>query len=258
MMMSNNVNHNNNGVLHHQSFGDTTLTKVFVGGLAWETPLEAMREHFEKYGEILEAVIISDKLTGRSKGYGFVTFKDAESARKACADPSPLINGRRANCNLASLGARRPKPPPTTTTSPPPQGHNTGARATSTPPTNYVQWYYPTGAPPQATAASPFHHRRHLNHQAVPFYRYSPAYIPSNVNYNHKVNYGGANMNGHYYPGQPVIGANLMLPVYPFYQFHGPTVGLQAHMYPSTTVTPISTDPALMMKPKSVAPQAGI
>lgn len=55
-------------------FGDTTLTKVFVGGLAWETPKEAMREHFEKYGEILEAVIISDKVTGRSKGYGFVSL----------------------------------------------------------------------------------------------------------------------------------------------------------------------------------------
>lgn len=58
---------NNNG-----SVVDTTLTKVFVGGLAWETPKEAMRDHFHKYGEILEAVIISDKLTGRSKGYGFV------------------------------------------------------------------------------------------------------------------------------------------------------------------------------------------
>lgn len=55
-------------------FGDTTLTKVFVGGLAWETPKEALREHFEKFGDILEAVIISDKLTGRSKGYGFVCF----------------------------------------------------------------------------------------------------------------------------------------------------------------------------------------
>ena len=64
MTMSNNIV---NG-----QFGDTTLTKVFVGGLAWETPKEAMNEHFEKYGEILEAVIISDKLTGRSKGYGFV------------------------------------------------------------------------------------------------------------------------------------------------------------------------------------------
>lgn len=64
MTMSNNIN---------GQFGDTTLTKVFVGGLAWETPKEALREHFEKFGEIFEAVIISDKLTGRSKGYGFVS-----------------------------------------------------------------------------------------------------------------------------------------------------------------------------------------
>lgn len=55
-------------------FQDTTLTKVFVGGLAWETPKEAVREHFRKYGEIIEAVIISDKITGRSKGYGFVSI----------------------------------------------------------------------------------------------------------------------------------------------------------------------------------------
>lgn len=58
-----------------QSLGDTSLTKVFVGGLAWETPKEAMRDHFEKYGDVLEAVIISDKLTGRSKGYGFVSLR---------------------------------------------------------------------------------------------------------------------------------------------------------------------------------------
>ena len=55
------------------AFGDTTLTKVFVGGLAWETHKDTLREHFERYGDILEAVIISDKLTGRSKGYGFVS-----------------------------------------------------------------------------------------------------------------------------------------------------------------------------------------
>lgn len=66
-------NLNNNVVAGQNNLGDTTLTKVFVGGLAWETPKEAMREHFEKFGEILEAVIISNKLTGRSKGYGFVS-----------------------------------------------------------------------------------------------------------------------------------------------------------------------------------------
>ncbi|RDX87474.1 putative RNA-binding protein ARP1, partial [Mucuna pruriens] len=62
---------NNNNV--DGQFGDTKLTKVFVGGLPWETPKETLRDHFEKFGEILEAVIISDKLTGRSKGYGFVS-----------------------------------------------------------------------------------------------------------------------------------------------------------------------------------------
>ena len=54
-------------------FGDTTYTKVFVGGLAWETQREAMRKYFEQFGEILEAVVITDRVTGRSKGYGFVS-----------------------------------------------------------------------------------------------------------------------------------------------------------------------------------------
>ena len=95
--------------LLNSPFGDTTYTKVFVGGLAWETQSETMRRHFEQFGEILEAVVITDKNTGRSKGYGFVTFRDPEAARRACADPTPIIDGRRANCNLASLG--RPRPP---------------------------------------------------------------------------------------------------------------------------------------------------
>ncbi|KAK9164768.1 hypothetical protein Syun_005670 [Stephania yunnanensis] len=91
-------------------FGDTTFTKVFVGGLAWETQSDTMRRYFEHFGDIHEAVVITDRNTGRSKGYGFVTFRDPEAAKRACADPSPVIDGRRANCNLASLG--RPRPPP--------------------------------------------------------------------------------------------------------------------------------------------------
>ncbi|KAF4348066.1 hypothetical protein CsatB_008136 [Cannabis sativa] len=92
-------------------FGDTTFTKVFVGGLAWETPTDEMHRYFEQFGDILEAVIITDKNTGKSKGYGFVTFRDPESARRACANPNPVIDGRRANCNIASLGRPRPSPP---------------------------------------------------------------------------------------------------------------------------------------------------
>ncbi|XVF72945.1 hypothetical protein PTKIN_Ptkin12aG0161200 [Pterospermum kingtungense] len=91
-------------------YNDTTYTKIFVGGLAWETQRDTMRRYFEQFGEILEAVVITDKNTGRSKGYGFVTFKDPEAAMRACQNPSPVIDGRRANCNLASLGATKTRP----------------------------------------------------------------------------------------------------------------------------------------------------
>lgn len=40
-----------------------------------------------------------------------VTFRDPESARRACANPNPIIDGRRANCNIAALGRPRPSPP---------------------------------------------------------------------------------------------------------------------------------------------------
>lgn len=100
----------NNAGQGQQQLGDTTYTKIFVGGLAWETQRETMKRYFEQFGEIQEAVVITDKYTGRSKGYGFVTFKDPDSAVRACQDPSPVIDGRRANCNLASLGANRSQP----------------------------------------------------------------------------------------------------------------------------------------------------
>ncbi|RWW37834.1 hypothetical protein BHE74_00056997, partial [Ensete ventricosum] len=61
-------------------FGDTTFTKVFVGGLAWETPTEELRRYFEQFGQILEAVIITDKITGRSKGYGFAAAYNPQMA----------------------------------------------------------------------------------------------------------------------------------------------------------------------------------
>lgn len=253
-MMSNNPNNN---VSHGPNLGDTTLTKVFVGGLAWETQKETMRDHFEKYGEILEAVIISDKVTGRSKGYGFVTFKEPESAKKACEDSSPIINGRRANCNLASLGARRqPRSSAASNNMPPPppaQGPNVGPRATSAAPANHVHWYYPAGAP---AAASPFHHHQHQHHQPVPFYGYSPTYIATDMTYNHKLSYsGGSYMNGHFsqvYPSQPI---NTLMPMYPLYHFHqSQTMGLPAHIYSPTTPGPIQSLPTLISKSTPIAP----
>ncbi|KAM7504494.1 hypothetical protein LguiB_003398 [Lonicera macranthoides] len=256
-----------NNIINAGQFGDTTLTKVFVGGLAWETPKECMKEHFDKYGDILEAVIISDKITGRSKGYGFVTFKEAEAAKRACEDATPVINGRRANCNLASLGARRPR----ASSTPPPQHHgqgpNVGPRSTTTPaPASHVQWYYPAG-----TTASPFHH------QAVPYYGYSPTYVTADGSYNHKLSYTGGsymnmNMNGQYYGaagGQGMMGTtSTLMPMYAhhhhqqqqqqpvYHHYHqSQAMGLPAHHLYSPVPTiagPMTKLPVLLSKPTSI------
>ncbi|KAJ8257176.1 hypothetical protein GJAV_G00182720 [Gymnothorax javanicus] len=85
---------------------DTTFTKIFVGGLPYHTNDASLRKYFEAYGEIEEAVVITDRQTGKSRGYGFVTMSDRGAAERACKDPNPIIDGRKANVNLAYLGAK--------------------------------------------------------------------------------------------------------------------------------------------------------
>lgn len=53
---------------------DTQYTKIFVGGLPYHTTDQSLREYFDKYGEIDEAVVITDRQTGKSRGYGFVSL----------------------------------------------------------------------------------------------------------------------------------------------------------------------------------------
>lgn len=52
---------------------DTTWTKLFVGGLPYHTTDKSLREHFAVYGDIEEAVVITDRQTNKSRGYGFVS-----------------------------------------------------------------------------------------------------------------------------------------------------------------------------------------
>ncbi|CAG7838425.1 unnamed protein product [Allacma fusca] len=85
---------------------DTTWTKLFVGGLPYHTTDKSLRDHFKVYGEIEEAVVITDRQTGKSRGYGFVIMSDRASAERACKEPNPIIDGRKANVNLAILGAK--------------------------------------------------------------------------------------------------------------------------------------------------------
>ncbi|XP_016106826.1 RNA-binding protein 38-like [Sinocyclocheilus grahami] len=51
---------------------DTTFTKIFVGGLPYHTTDASLRTHFQTFGDIDEAVVIADRQTGKSRGYGFV------------------------------------------------------------------------------------------------------------------------------------------------------------------------------------------
>ena len=59
--------------------------KIFVGGLSWGTTDESLRAAFEPFGEVVDARVIKDRDTGRSRGFGFVTFEDASSVAEAQA-----------------------------------------------------------------------------------------------------------------------------------------------------------------------------
>ncbi|CAK5112600.1 unnamed protein product [Meloidogyne enterolobii] len=85
---------------------DTRFTKIFVGGLPYHTTDESLNNYFSQFGEIEEAVVITDRQTQKSRGYGFVTMKERAQAEKACRDPNPIIDGRKTNVNLAYLGAK--------------------------------------------------------------------------------------------------------------------------------------------------------
>jgi cold-inducible RNA-binding protein len=59
--------------------------KLFVGGLSWDTTDDGLRQAFQPHGEITEAKVITDRDTGRSRGFGFVTFAGDEEAKTAIA-----------------------------------------------------------------------------------------------------------------------------------------------------------------------------
>ena len=58
-------------------------SKLYVGNLSYSVTGEQLKELCSQYGEIKEAVVIQDNYSGRSKGFGFVEFNNAEDAKKA-------------------------------------------------------------------------------------------------------------------------------------------------------------------------------
>ncbi|MEZ4462782.1 MAG: RNA-binding protein [bacterium] len=78
------------------------MKKLFVGSLAWGTTDESLREAFEAFGAVSDAKVITDRETGRSRGFGFVTFEQAEDADAAIdAMNGAELDGRNIAVNEA-------------------------------------------------------------------------------------------------------------------------------------------------------------
>ena len=83
--------------------------KIFVGNLAWEVRDDKLREIFSQYGEITDAVVIIDRRTNRSKGFGFVTLATPEAAQAAIeAMQGQEVDGRSIVVNIARPREERP------------------------------------------------------------------------------------------------------------------------------------------------------
>ena len=57
--------------------------KLFVGGISWDSTEDSLKTFFEQFGKVVSATIITDKYTGRSKGFGFVEMSTDEEAKAA-------------------------------------------------------------------------------------------------------------------------------------------------------------------------------
>lgn len=77
--------------------------RLFVGSLSWNTTEQVLREIFGEFGPVLDAVLVSDRDTGRSRGFGFVTMESRKDAARAMDELNDAeIDGRNIVVNVAT------------------------------------------------------------------------------------------------------------------------------------------------------------
>eukprot|EP00252_Welwitschia_mirabilis_P027080 TRINITY_DN915_c0_g1_i3.p1 TRINITY_DN915_c0_g1~~TRINITY_DN915_c0_g1_i3.p1 ORF type:complete len:206 (-),score=63.03 TRINITY_DN915_c0_g1_i3:250-867(-) len=83
-------------------------SKLFVGGLPWGTDDEALKQAFSEYGQVIEAKVIVDRESGRSRGFGFVTYTSSEEAAAGLQMDGQELQGRAVRVNYATERSRGP------------------------------------------------------------------------------------------------------------------------------------------------------
>ena len=80
--------------------------EIYVGNLAYATTDEGLRSAFSQYGEVTAVRVVTDRMTGRSKGFGFVTMPDAAQAQAAI----DALNGHELDGRTVRVNESQPKP----------------------------------------------------------------------------------------------------------------------------------------------------
>lgn len=82
-------------------------SKIFVGNLSYNTSEDDLRQFFGQYGQVTDIKIIIDRDSGRSKGFGFVSFGSNQEGEKALAANQAELDGRQLNVSTARERAQR-------------------------------------------------------------------------------------------------------------------------------------------------------
>lgn len=87
-------------------------TKLYIGGLAWATTDQSLQEAFAAFGNVVSARVVTDRESGRSRGFGFVEYATAEEAQAAIAGMNGKeLDGRQITVNEARPMEDRPARP---------------------------------------------------------------------------------------------------------------------------------------------------
>ncbi|EPS58767.1 hypothetical protein M569_16047 [Genlisea aurea] len=80
-------------------------SKLFIGGLSFYTSEQGLSDAFSKYGQVIEATIVTDRATDRSKGFGFVTYASEDEAENAILE----MNGKPLNGRVIFVDYAKPR-----------------------------------------------------------------------------------------------------------------------------------------------------